>query len=316
MGSAASRDETVKCEINDFDNKHKAMFKKIEQALHEERRLTVQERKDLDDKVNNFVRKNLKNREDQFMSDMERVMNIAKTDKITRDDQYRGIMDAWLSIIKSHDMELSDSVRDGLVRDMEAVYAKDKQISDFTYEREVLAALENDLYADKLVRDNLYRELMVQIADAIKTANQEMYRKHSGTTYHLENQLSVKDKEFQIKNGIAVKQKFETVFQNTTKTGIELVKQKGRVSDIVREDKAEVDKKRQQYGKILAAAIHSDQHWVDDHSTQLINKLDRLITDYRGRITSLNREMAPHVCRTVWKGEDCLYQRYRAMKYR
>ena len=302
-------------EIKDFEKKHKNMFKKIENALHDERRLTIKERKELDEKVNNFVRDSLLGREEQFHGALDSILRIAKEDKEARDAQYKSIFTDWVEIVRTHDMDLSTGARDGLVREMEALYAKDKQISDFSYEREVFAKLENSLYDDKLVRDNLYKELLIQLADCIKHANQEMYRQHSSTTYRLENELTVKDKEFQIKNGIEVKQKFATVFHKPTSSGTELAKQKGKVADIVREDKAGVDKKRQQYGNTVAAVVQDDQQWVNKQTQQLLARLDKLVHDYKGRITGLNRSMGAQVSRIIWAGEDCLYQRYRAMKY-
>jgi hypothetical protein len=315
MGSATSRDETMRSEIKDFDNKHKDMFKKIEHALHDERRLTGKERSAMDEKVNSFVRKSLLGREEQFSDALGKVLKIARGDKETRDAQYRSIVTEWVSIVHKHDMEISSGPRDGLIREMEVVYAKDKQISDFTYEKEVTAELENAMYEDKLQRDNLYKELLVHLADCIKHANQDMYRKHSSTTYRLENELTIKDKEFQISNSIEVRQKFDSILQNPTKSGLDLAKQKGKVADIVREDKAGVDKKRQQYGNALSGVVQSDQKWVDQQTSQLLERLIKLVNTFKAQITSLNKGIGTQVCRIIWAGENCLYQRYRAMKY-
>jgi hypothetical protein len=320
MGAGhSSIDHIVKKEVHDFDVSHLSVFKKIEQALHNERCLNFNERKDLDSKINNFIKGSLTGHEEQFEAMVQGVMKVAKQDKVMDDERYKGIIVAWQEIIKRCDPELKvdikDATRDSIISKINSVYAKEKEVSDFQYDKEVLSPLEVLLYNDKLHKDAHYKELLIHMAEVIKYANLQSYNKHTGNTFIVENEVNMKDKEYSYHQNIVMQRKFDQLFQKPVKNDTDVAKHKQEITDIVTEGKEQLDKNRHIYTNLIASMSKDDQHYCDIQYNELINKLRGLVNGYLTHITVMNRVLPEQITHFIHHGCDIIYNNYRVMKY-
>ena len=196
----SSLKEVIEHEEEVIDAAHNDLFEKFEYSLREARNANLREFKEFDQQINRFIKANLVESYEQFEHGLQHLLEIAKADKLKDCSRYEEIYFGWRELVVK--LDIPSVNKTSLLGCMDCILNKQKQISSFEYEKETLSALETALYDEKLLRDNCYKELLIGIAGVIKSTNQLLHQKYSGSTYKIENEVSLKDKEFVHLNGV------------------------------------------------------------------------------------------------------------------
>jgi len=314
-GKHTSLRDAVRQEKESIDNVHKELFQKVEYSLHSARHTNLKEFKEFDGKINQFIKTSLVENHELFEHSLHAMLELAKNEKLQDCARYEEIFSGWKEIVGKMELEVPTAVRNHILSHMDTLLLKQQQISGFQFEKEVLSELEDSMYEEKILRDNCYKELLVQIANAIKLTNQKLHHKYSGSTYKIENEVNVKDKEFQYKSSVEILQKFDALFDKTVENDTELMKQKQTITELYKKNKENMDKNHMYYNNMITSIIQEDQHWIDYEYDEVLSKIKVILKEYKYRLDYIKKEMPNKLLTILKNGDNLLYQNYRTMKY-
>lgn len=307
--------DIVMKEKDAFDVKHRTMLDNIEFILGNELNENMQSRKTLETSMDHFIRESLQ-QNGHFDQHVLQLVNIAKEDKTKDDADWAAVLNGWTDIIRNNEVDLSDNHKQDVLERCHSVLTKEKQVENFLYDKEVLTQLEHIMYCKKLTRDKEFRNLLWQIDVMVKDFKHNLYHEHANNIYKIEDEVSVKDREYTYSHNMEVKDHLDEIIKRSVTTETDVDNLKRGLCAAITQDRSDANQNCTQYANSISDIIRNDQKSLDKKYEQLFVDLKKMVDKYNESISNDIKDLPDTSFKIMQHGwYDIIYQKYRNMKY-